>query len=815
MPLTEKSFKTFFRYLCALVPLIFAENLDLSAQERMHLRGGSISGVVLDSISTKPMEYANIILFSDEDKKMVTGIITGKDGNFLLSDIAFGKYFADINFIGFEKKRIDDITIGQNNRHQNLGKIILRPTAIAMNAVVVQGDPSPISYQIDKKVVDVSQMQTVVSGNVADVLQNVPSISVDADGTVSLRGSSDFTVLIDGRPTILDPQDVLQQLPATSIQTIEIITNPSAKYKPEGTSGIINILLKKTKDAGLNGISHLNIGLNDKYGGDFLVEYKNDLFTSSFGADYNKRFSPGYLKREEMYTIQGNTTTTNSDGDTRWGRIFWGLRGGLEFNLGENDILGLGARFGKRKMERSSILNFSEKSQTGSLYFKNIGDLTRGGNFYDLNANYEHKFETEGHDIKAQLSYGNHSGDEWTLTESIFNSKIFDGKKTSEAGPSDEVEGRIEYTLPFGTTSKYEAGYEGQVEVSNEKTGLFEFDTLSYAYVFLPLYSHDTRNTESEHSLYSLYSFKWNNFGVQGGIRGEYTYRVIKLADQNQSFITDKWDIFPSFHASYEFKSGHQLMASYTRRIRRPGGWSLEPFLTWMDASNVQQGNPALKNEYIDSYEAGIQTALSNIYFSTEAYYRFTHNKIEQVRSAYSGNVTLTTFENVGSDYSLGNEFQITCELFSIWNLNLIGNIYQYKVEGTLSGVPFSRESFNWNARCNNVLRFSASTQIQLNTIYNSPSVSSQGKREGFFTTDLSLRQNLFDRTISLILQIRDLFKTGKQEFTTQGSDYYNHNYSTGEAPMVMLSIKYLFNNYSKEERHERPEDGLDEGNGY
>jgi len=363
--------------------------------------------------------------------------------------------------------------------------------------------------------------------------------------------------------------------------------------------------------------------------------------------------------------------------------------------------------------------------------------------------------------------------------------------------------------------SKFEAGYEGQSELERAKTDLQEFDTLSQAYKYLPQFSHDAKNTESEHSLYSLYSTKWDNFGIQAGIRGEYTYRTIELLDQNRSFVTDKWDFFPSFHASYEFKSGHQLMASYTRRIRRPRGWSLEPFLTWMDANNVQQGNPALKNEYIDSYEAGIQTVLGGIYVSAEAYYRFTNNKIEQVRSAYSENVTFSTFENVGSDYSLGNEFQITCDPVKVWNFNLIGNIYQYRVEGNLSGVPFSRESFNWNARCNNALKFSTSTQVQFNTTYNSPSISSQGTREGFFMADLSLRQDLYSRTISLILQVRDLFKTGKHEFNSQGVGYSSYNYSTGEAPTVMLSIKYLFNNYSKEERREGSEEIWDEGNEY
>jgi outer membrane receptor protein involved in Fe transport len=259
-------------------------------------------------------------------------------------------------------------------------------------------------------------------------------------------------------------------------------------------------------------------------------------------------------------------------------------------------------------------------------------------------------------------------------------------------------------------------------------------------------------------------------------------------------------------------------MGSYTRRIRRPRGWALEPFLTWINANNVQQGNPSLKNEYVDSYEAGVQTSIQKIFLSGEAYYKMTHNKIENIRSAYSENVTLTSFENIGKDYSLGTEFQMNVDPVKMWGVNLMGNVYQYRVEGILYGLPFSRESFNWNARLNNSLRFSQATQLQFNAMYNSPSVSSQGKREGFFTTDLSLRQDLFERTFSVILQIRDLFKTGKQEFTSQGAGYYSYNYQRGEAPMIMLSIKYLFNNYQSDERQRGQQDdggGFNEGEGF
>jgi outer membrane receptor protein involved in Fe transport len=806
---------TFIQNMIALFSLTLLMSSYVISQEEMQMIGGTIAGTVLDSVSHKPMEYTNIILFSGDDSSMVTGITTGINGKFELTKLKPGKYYADVHFMGFEKKRVRDISVGQGMLRNDVGNILLKATEIALGSVVVEGERTSISYQIDKKVIDVSQMQTVVSGNASDVLQNVPSVTVDIEGNVSLRGSSDFTVLVDGRPSILDAQDVLQQIPATSIQTIEIITNPSAKYDPEGTAGIINIILKKAEDFGLNGISHMNAGLNDKYGGDFLLEYKNNSYTLNFGADYNRRYTPGNSRKEELYTVQGNTSTITSQGDTKWGREFWGLRGGLEFLLGEKDILSFGGRYGSREMNRIANLRFFEQSQNGTSNFINRSDMKRAGDFYSLNMNYSHKFERTGHEIKAEMSYSYRTGNETTLTESFRIDTLFDGIITTETGPSKEMEGKIDYTLPLGPTSKFETGYQGETEISNEITGLQEFDTQGKRYIIFPQFSHDAKYTETEHSLYSLYSDEWGGLGIQGGIRGEYTYRVVELADQTHTFKTDKWDFFPTIHASYKFQNDNQLMASYTRRIQRPGGWALEPFLTWVDANNVQQGNPTLKNQYIDSYEAGVQTSLSDIFFSTEVYYRITHNKTEQIRSAYSANVTLTSFENVGKDYSLGSEFQINFEPIKTWDVNFLGNVYKYNVEGIVGGEPFSRESFNWNTRLNNTLKFSKATQLQFNATYNSPSISSQGRREGFLTTDLALRQDLLERTLSLTLQIRDLFKTGKQEFTTQGTGYYSYNYSTNEAPIVVLSIKYLFNNYSQEESRQQPEEGNDGNDGF
>ncbi|QQS37233.1 MAG: TonB-dependent receptor [Ignavibacteriales bacterium] len=795
-----------------LIIIFFFLTITSFSQPTGNLSTGTVSGFVFDALSGEPIEYANIVLFSTNDSLMRGGTITDKTGRFSLTGIRTGSYYLDVRFIGYEDERFEfEITSSANE--VNLNNIKISPTAINLENVVVEGDRSPVTYHIDKKVVDVSKMQTVISGNAADVLENVPSVTVDIEGNVSLRGSSNFTVLIDGRPSVMNGQDVLQQIPASSIEKIEIITNPSAKYDPDGTAGIINILLKKNQNVGMSGILNTNVGLNDKYGGDFLFENRSETITTTFGVDFNKRIFPGSSREENRFITSSSTSFLNSSGSAEWGRIAYGLRGGLELKFSENDFVGLGIRYGSRDGKRNSNLNFQEWSLANPQhsYFTSNSERERNGDFYSANFSYIKNLGVKGHELKTEFNFGYDESDEFTLTREIENNIQTGGRRTREFGPSKEFEGKIDYTLPFSEKNKFEAGYDGEIEISDEGNDLSEFNPQTGIFELLDQFSNRTRYNESGHSIYSIYSDEFSPLGIQAGVRGEYTYRTIELLKQSQEFKIDRWDFFPTLHASYKFSEGTQLMASYTRRIERARGWQLEPFLTWMDANNVRIGNPALQPEFIDSYETGIQSFIGKVSVSAEVYYRKTNNKVENVRSVYQQNVTLNSVQNIGSDYAIGSEFMIIADPFDFWNLNIMANVYNYKVEGVLNSQAFSRNSNNWNGRINNVFRLGTATSMQFNVNYNSPTVSSQGRSEGFFSSDAAVKHDLFNRKLSLTLQVRDIFGTAKHEFTSQGPDFYNYNYFERESPFVMLSIRWNFNNY-KPKRDQIEQEGFSPG---
>lgn len=782
--------------------LFIITNLSF-AQSSGNRQTGSIEGKILDLNSSAPLEFANVVLFSLTDSTQITGITTDKNGGFVLPGIKPGNYFMRISFIGYDNSNVNQIQI-KNNSKVDLGKIYLVPKEIGMKDIVVNSDRAPISYEIDKKVINVGKNFSARSGTAVDILENVPSITVDIEGNVSLRGSGNFKVLIDGQPSILDPSDALEQIPASAIENIEIITNPSAKYDPEGTAGVINIIMKKSKDQGLSGVMELNGGFKDKYGGEIIGDLKSQSFQSNIGINYNKRTFGG-SENERNWTNDGTTTSYyNSNGSSNRGMKNYGARASLGFDLGNKSTLSIGGRYNNRSHFGNSNLDYSEwtSANLSPEYFINNTSENRSGDNYTVFTNYLLPFETKGHQISAEMTF-NYSNSEEESINRLFNlSGITSGLISTEKGPDKELETKIDYTLPFNEDTKFEAGFQSELSSENEISASSVYNTSTGQFEIDHLYDNDGLYKNSQAALYSLFSSKLDKLGYQFGFRTEYTGRSIEIAGSNQDFTIDRWDYFPSAHLSYEFLAGHQVITSYTRRINRPRGWQLEPNKTWQDAYDVRVGNPSLLPEYIDSYEFGYQTFFGKSVLSLEAYYRVTNNRIENIESVYSEKVTLHSFENIGKDYSLGTEMFFNFDPIEKWNVNLMGNIYDYRIKGMLYGEDFSKNSFNWNARFNNTISISASTQIQLNASYNSPSVSAQGRREGFLFANLAIKQELFDKFLTATLQIRDVLGSAKFESVSESSDFYSYRHMERDSPVVMLNLKFNINNYKSRDNN-------------
>jgi outer membrane receptor protein involved in Fe transport len=357
-------------------------------------KDGKVRGIIIDKQTNEPVEYATIALYQQNNNSLVTGTITDFNGYFKLENLELGSYYIVISFIGYEDLKIEQIEIRNDKNNINLGNIFLNSLAKELEEFEVVGKKASIEFKIDKKVINVDKQITAESGTAVDVLENVPSVQVDVEGNVTLRGSSGFTVLIDGRPTILDPSDVLRQIPASSIENIEIITNPSVKYNPDGATGIINVITKKNPFEGISGIVNANLGNFNRYGGDLQLNYRLNKVNFVFAANYNKNTRPGYSVKERVNSSNDSIFYVNSYGESDRYNISNSVRGGLEYSISKNDFFSLSGTYGTMDMNRSTQLRYDDWTfpETIFLSYNSLDEMKRNGDYYNLDIVYQHDF---------------------------------------------------------------------------------------------------------------------------------------------------------------------------------------------------------------------------------------------------------------------------------------------------------------------------------------------------------------------------------------------------------------------------------------
>jgi Outer membrane protein beta-barrel family/Carboxypeptidase regulatory-like domain/TonB-dependent Receptor Plug Domain len=774
-----------------------------------------VRGIILDSETGSSIEYATIAAFNIKQDKIIGGTVAKKDGNFEIKGLRVGKYYFQITFIGYEKFKTKEFLIKKDSQI-SLGEIFLKKSISTSEGVTVLADRAAIDYQIDKKVINVSQHLTSQSGTAVDVLENVPSVEVDIEGNVSLRGSSNFQVLIDGIPSILSPTDALSQISASTIENIEIITNPSAKYDPDGSSGILNIIQKKTRERGLNGTSDFSAGRFDNYSMSGLVNYNTKKLQLLFGADFALRSNPSNSEEIRRTYIENDTIELISSGNSSRERESWGVQTGLQYFFTPKDMLKLNFKYGDRywsSLSTDDYINHTFGSDIKNNYWA-TDDRTRGGKAISASSYFDHKFQEKGHVLVSSVSYDLREMDEMSISKTRnLQNKLIDGKKNTEGGPSSKLLFKLDYELPLGEKSKFEAGLQSQFGASEDNTDYYlPSDDINEDNTFelYEEYSYNVKYSRNIQSAYSTFSTYINDFGFKSGLRGEQVYRTVDLLKRDSLYKIDRIDLFPSLHLSYKFSDQREMMASYSRRIERPRSYWLEPFVT-RGAEFGRQGNPNLDPEYVSSFELSVLNRFSGgkDYFSLEAFYRNKINKVEHINLFNpEENYVIRKPENVGQDHSYGFELMLSMKMFDIWDAYLFGSIYQYNVfgqyvRGENDILVFDNESQNWNMRFNNTLRLWKDLRFQLNMSYYSPSTTSQGERKSFFRNDIAVRYELMEGNLSAVLQLRDVLGTSIREGFSQTPELYRYNKYLPEYPQVSFSINYRFNNFRPERKRQ------------
>ncbi len=771
---------------------------------------GMISGKIIDKSTRRALEYVSISI-TNEKGELVKGSVTDQSGIFIIKKVPFGHYKLECRFIGYQPTIKENIILSKNRSEYDLGKISLKIDSETLSTVEIVGDKAAIRYELDKKIIDVSNLNTAASQSALEVLETVPSVTVDIDGNVSLRGSSSFTLLIDGQPTSLEVQDALKTIPASAIKDIEIITNPSAKYDAEGTSGFINIIMKKNSLEGLSALINANVGNYNNYGGNTIIDWNTNKFGATVGGNIRKMNHPAELTSIRRTTFNNQTREIASTGPHTRQHNMLGTNLELTFRPNPRNIIIVNGKINKFTMLTALDIPLTEKLD--DVIVSETITKEQTDRIFDnkqLGINYQYLFQgNKKHYLQTKIFINNFYADEDGRTNYFEKGSDvqFGGTRNTEIGPSNLRRFNLDYSNTFENGNKLELGTQFQFGRSDDLTHAFVYNPTSMNLEEIDSLSTTVDYFRNIFSGYGIFGGQKEKFSYQIGLRAEQTVRNVTINGQKTSTNIKRLDWFPSAHTSYQWSESLQLMANYSRRISRPRSWFLEPFFTWRDAYNIRQGNPDLLPQYIDSYELGFIKDFKKGSISTELYHRTTHNLINRVKSVYSPSVFLTRPENVGTDFSTGLEVALNNKLFKWWKSNLSLNAFNYQIKGNLNDEVYENNSNSWTLRWSNNFSLPKDFQFQLVTKYNSEIVTAQGITSSFFTSDISLKKQFFDSKLTAILQGSNIFSTSRRETYFEGKDFYYYFLRVPSAPMISLSLSFKINNYSKRLQRERSDE--------
>lgn len=778
---------------------------------------GLLKGMVKDAGVEIPLEYVNVALYSQNDSSMVTGTITDSKGFFALEKIPYGKYYLTINFIGYEKQIVKNIELTADNYEIDLNEILLKEATEQIDEVEVVADRSYVEFKLDKKVINVSQHINAEGGNAIDVLQNVPSVIVDAEGNISIRGSENFQVLINGNPTPMSGTDALKQIPASTIENIEIITNPSAKYDPDGVGAIVNIILKKERFKGLSGLINLSAGTFDNYSGDCLVNYRNSYINLFSSVGYTRRSwfrdQAGFREMNSADTLYMIDFTNDRQ---RW-QTTYNWRNGLDLTLNSYNTLSFVVGYGGWGYGRNYDANYTNNTLPGSdvFYEKAFDDYDINSDYLSSSVSYKHQFDEEGHEISTDFiatfsEMETVDNQKFYFTDSQFSTinTLPDERQSLSNDARNSLRVKADYVWPVNENNKLEAGYQWDyIDVDAEY--LFEnYDSEADEWIGDEGVSNSVYFEQVIHALYSTWSGQVSGFQYKIGLRGEYMQRLMDQKTLGKNFDYSHFQWFPTLHISRKLANEQEVQLSYSRRINRPHEWHLNPFPYYSDNYYISIGNPDLKPEYANSYELNYQKRINQSFISASLFYRDTKNVFERSMQLTDNQVVLLSYDNLNRNRSGGAELMGNIYLKKWWRINVSADGYYYKLTGQLSGTDKnSHTDFYWGGRLNNTFSLKTQTHIQLTAYYHGPTETLQGDISSYYGFDAAVKQQFLNRSLTVSLTARNILNTMKFDITHLGHNFYTESTFDLRWPVISLNLSYSINNYQRQKNaHTEPE---------
>lgn len=750
-----------------------------------------ISGEVIDETSKEPVPYATVALIRKSDDKAFAGTTTLEDGSFSLSTKS-KDFYITVSFIGYQQQAIKNLNF--EKAKIELGKISLIQDAKSLEEVVVEGEKSTMEFQLDKRVFNVGKDISSTGMGALELLNNVPSVRVDLEGQVSLRGNTGVQILINGKPSVLSDEGstALNSITSDMVERVEVITNPSAKYEAEGTSGIINIVLKKNEKKGLNGSATINTGIpaNHSIGASLNKRTDNFNFFTQFGIGY--RSLPSYRENINRNLIENSEIV--SDGTEFRNERFYNITLGSDYYINELNTLTLSGSFAFEDESQPSDTDFwiYENDRLISEYKRE--ESTEAGNpKYQYDLQYKKQFKNNKKHVLQFSTLGQFFGKE--LTSEFRNDRIFgtidvpDQQRTETDFYEADYTFKLDYTNPVSDRISIETGalYEindvgNKYTVSDLENGIFVPD------------SGLTNDFEYDQKVLGIYltsAYEQNGWGFKLGLRVESTDLDTYLRTTNQENDQDYSNLFPSFHASYKFSDMMSLQAGYSRRIFRPRLWDLNPFFNIRNNFNIRRGNPNLLPEFADSYELTSIFNFEDFSFNTSAYYLYTTDVMDRV-TVVENDVSITMPMNIGVRHKTGLEINGKYSAISWLTLSGDLNYGVFRREGVFEDRNFDFNGEQWAANLMSKLKLPADFDWEVTFGYESGFENIQGRVSGYAFLNSGLRKKLLDGRFVVNAAVRDLFASVIRENELEQSDFYLYSFSQ-RGTFYTLGLSYSF----------------------
>lgn len=771
-----------------------------------------ISGFVKDEQGA-PVPFASVALYRPADSTMLGGTTTDDAGRFeILADP--GRYYLQLSFLSYQPTILEDVVVGEEA--VQLGTITLVSDAVELEEVEIMAEKDQLQLGLDKKIFNVSESLARAGGSAADILDNIPSVTVDMEGNVSLRGSQNVQVFVDGRPSGLvgvSSTQALRTFPADMIERVEVITNPSARYQAEGMAGIINIVLKKDRKKGINGSLDLTTGYPHNHGASANLNFRRkwyNLFTN-YGIRYTQFLGEGFFSQEFSNpiesTIEENTIQyfyRNTDRQHNRGGLSNTVRLGSDFFLNQHNTLTSSFLYRHSNDQNNARLVYDYFGRNRDILLSAIrnDDETEMDITQEYNLNYRKTFEEEDRLLTADLQYRRSSEEENSdLTERLRGGESpYLYQRATNAEAERNMLLQLDYVDPFGEDGRWEAGLRHSFRKIDNDFMVEERNNGSWE----PLqgFTNHLIYTEDIHAAYGIVGNKLDRFSYQLGLRTEYSLIRTESLTTGEKNPRSYLSFFPTAHFTYRLKENRSLEWSYSRRVNRPHFRQLNPFFTFSDALNIRSGNPNLDPEFTHSLEAGYLHHFNRVSLTSSIYYRHTSGVIQNLQRRDEQGRILSMPLNLATRDDLGFEFIMNADLAKWWKTNGNLNLFRSMIDAGNVEQGLSSDTYSWSARVNSRMDLSQGFSFQLTGFYRAPQEVPQGRTLAFYMVNTGLSKDILGDKGTLTLNVQDLFNSRKWRSETVGEDFISVNEFQWRKRQLVLNFTYRFN--QQKERGER-----------